>query len=719
MADPRQAELGRQIAAQATGVGRAGMGLPSGRAGRAAGRLAAAGRPGRLLPGGRRDHRPGAGDRAGTLRAARPGRDVPRVRAGPPAARRGGPAEGDGPGRARGRRGRARPGHSPGPGRRPGRDRRARSRAGSTLRSAPISPEASRTPRRRPRPRPRPQDAAADLARLAVADAARREWAEAHAGQAARAEAAERELRARGLAERIPVTDAEVAAGLGEAAGDPAIDPADWARLKAEQTARIQADREAEREKMARLTPVTDAEVDRYGGRLDPELSPEAARELAELRQALRDEHRAERAGQAEALARLIPVTDAEVERYGGERPGDGPRPDPETWAAERAAQAEQRRAEREAEAARMGRLVPVTDAEVAEASAQPRDYPALDPAEVARWRQEQAEQAAQARERERTIEPEAEAERETPHVDPDAWAAQKAAQTEQRRCRARGPCRGLGTPDPGDRRRSREVRHREREISPERAADEANLAEVRAELERIGELIDRIPDREAERQAQREEIAAEPGIRPEPEAEPSLEPSWQPGEAGGRTRPRPTPTSRWRSAKPGTQKAPAPGKSAGAFWARQGRAPRHAAAGLVTLDRRGEAAQDAGEPLVVPRQGALQVPVVLVAVDPLPLRPQRRQLPHGLGMVRPAAGEPGHVAGVVPAGELLHPPAQLGEHGPALGLADHPPRGGRRLELMRGHGLVQPLPQPLDLEAGASWSRRCPPSAASRPTGR
>ena len=312
------------------------------------------------------------------------------------------------------------------------RDRRAGSRAGKMPRSALTSPGVPGMLRRRPTPRREAEDAAEDLARLAVADAARREWTEAHAGLAARAEAAERELRARGLAERIPVTDAEVAEASAGGRETPPMDPALWAQLKAEQTARLQADREAGAEKMARLTPVTDAEVDRYGGRLDPELSPEAARELAELRQALRDEHRAERAGQAEALARLIPVTDAEVGKYGGERPGDGPRPDPETWAAEKAAQAECRRAEREAEAARMGRLVPVTDAEVAAASAEPRDYPAPDPAEVARWRQEQAGQAAQARERERTIEPEAEAERGTPHVDPDAWAAQKAAQTER-----------------------------------------------------------------------------------------------------------------------------------------------------------------------------------------------------------------------------------------------------------------------------------------------
>ena len=377
---------------------------------------------------------------------------------------------------------------------------------------------------------------AQELARLAVADAARREWREATVAREAAARTARAELQRRGLAERIPVTDAEVAETAAGPRPFPAIDPADAAQWRAEQTARIQADREAEAEKMARLTPVTDAEVDRYGGQLDPELSPEAARELAELRQALRDEHRAERAGQEEALARLIPVTDAEVGKYGGGRPGDGPRPDPETWAAEKAAQTERRRAEREAEAAGMGRLVPVTDAEVAAAAAGPRDYPAPDPAEVARWRQEQAEQAAQARERERTIESEPEAERETPHVDRGAWAAEKAAQTERvdaaRKARAEAVARLTPVTDAEVKRYGRE-----RDITPERDADEANLAEIAAELGRFGELIDQIPDREAERQAQREEIAAEPGIRPA-EAQPSLEPSWEPGEAWSRLEP-------------------------------------------------------------------------------------------------------------------------------------------------------------------------------------
>ena len=352
--------------------------------------------------------------------------------------------------------------------------------------------------------------------------------------------AAARELRERGLAERIPVTDAEVAAGFGGRRGRRRR----WTRRcglssKAEQTARVQADREAGAERMARLTPVTDAEIDRYGGRLDPELSPEAARELAELREALRDEHRAERDGQAEALARLIPVTDAELGKYGGGRPGDGPRPDPETWAAEKAAQAERRRAERDAEAARMGRLVPVTDAEVAAESATPRDYPAPDPAEVERWRQEQAEQAAQARERERTIEPEPEAEPETPHVDPDVWAAQKAAQTERvdadRKARVEASASLTPVTDAEVERYGRESG-----ITPERDADEANLAEVRAELERVGELVGRIPDRAAERRAEMTQAGIDEPVIHEPQPEPSLEASWQPGDAQGHYDPAP-----------------------------------------------------------------------------------------------------------------------------------------------------------------------------------
>jgi hypothetical protein len=53
----------------------------------------------------------------------------------------------------------------------------------------------------------RASDAAEDLARLAVADAARREWAEAHAGQAEAAGEAETELRRRDQADRVTQAD--------------------------------------------------------------------------------------------------------------------------------------------------------------------------------------------------------------------------------------------------------------------------------------------------------------------------------------------------------------------------------------------------------------------------------------------------------------------------------------------------------------------------------
>ena len=116
-----------------------------------------------------------------------------------------------------------------------------------------------------------------ELAGLRVADAARREWREATAQSEAEARDSARELRARGLAERIPVTDAEVATASAEPRETPAIDPETWAQMKAEQTAQVDAERQARAEASARLTPVTDAEIARYGAeRSEPEPEPEA-----------------------------------------------------------------------------------------------------------------------------------------------------------------------------------------------------------------------------------------------------------------------------------------------------------------------------------------------------------------------------------------------------------------------------------------------------------
>ena len=71
-----------------------------------------------------------------------------------------------------------------------------------------------------------------------------------------------------------------MAAASAEPRETPAIDPATWAEMKAEQAAQVDAERQARAEASARLTPVTDAEIARYGAsaqspRRKPE--PEAA----------------------------------------------------------------------------------------------------------------------------------------------------------------------------------------------------------------------------------------------------------------------------------------------------------------------------------------------------------------------------------------------------------------------------------------------------------
>ena len=137
---------------------------------------------------------------------------------------------------------------------------------------------------------------------------------------------------------------------------------------------------------------------------------------------------------------------------------------------------------------------IPVTDAEVAEASAKPREIPVIDPADAARWKAEQTAQAQADRE----ARAEASA-RLTPVT--DAEIAKYGA---------------------------------ELDAEPVRAKFLEDMAEIQAGTKRIGELVDQMPDRDAEQRAQMErEIRDEPGIRPA-QAEASLEASWQPGEAGG-----------------------------------------------------------------------------------------------------------------------------------------------------------------------------------------
>ena len=100
-------------------------------------------------------------------------------------------------------------------------------------------------------------DAAEDLTGLAVADAARREWAEAHAEDAEAARAAEAELRRRAQAERIPappgadhwpMTDAEFSAYLEQlvAATEAQPDAGPGREAEAERTAAAEPAGEAE-----------------------------------------------------------------------------------------------------------------------------------------------------------------------------------------------------------------------------------------------------------------------------------------------------------------------------------------------------------------------------------------------------------------------------------------------------------------------------------------
>ena len=166
-------------------------------------------------------------------------------------------------------------------------------------------------------------DAAEDLARLAVADAARREWTEAHAEQAAKAEAAARELQARGLDARvIPVTDAEQAAAEAQERDEPTvarIDPEAAAQWRAEQTARVEAS-QARHAESARRIPVADAEVAKYAAEPQLEFSDSSGRHSGEGRTPELDEIEAtmaEMRGEVEALAAdlgELAARDAEAE---------------------------------------------------------------------------------------------------------------------------------------------------------------------------------------------------------------------------------------------------------------------------------------------------------------------------------------------------------------------------------------------------------------------
>lgn len=183
---------------------------------------------------------------------------------------------------------------------------------------------------------------AEDLASLAIADAARREWREATATQETAAREAGTELRHRGVADRIPVTDAEAAEAAQEPRETPAMDPERARELREAQTAWLQAQRDAEAEKMAQRIPVTEAELAKYGtakSKLEAEenISPERAAfdaDLAELQAGTnrigelvdqmprrQDEVQAQREAEAAEPSRL-PQAEAEASLEASWQPG-------------------------------------------------------------------------------------------------------------------------------------------------------------------------------------------------------------------------------------------------------------------------------------------------------------------------------------------------------------------------------------------------------------
>ena len=160
------------------------------------------------------------------------------------------------------------------------------------------------------------ENAAQDLARLAVADAARREWAEAHAGKAEAARDAERELQRRGPAEPGPhaETDAEFD----------------------ERLARLVEEAEAANPSPGRVPEVRQPE---------PEPLPEAMTD-AEFNAHLEEmvaaaEGREPRAQEAEAEALPRPMADAEFDAYLDQLVAAEPRPEAEAEAGRAQAQPE------------------------------------------------------------------------------------------------------------------------------------------------------------------------------------------------------------------------------------------------------------------------------------------------------------------------------------------------------------------------------------------
>jgi conjugative relaxase-like TrwC/TraI family protein len=215
---------------------------------------------------------------------------------------------------------------------------------------------------------------AGELARLSVADAARREWAEANAAKLTAGREGAAELRRRGLAARlIPVTDAEWAEASAAERDTPPMGPEKWARLKAEQTAEVEAAKQARREAGAAAgarrdtTPIDPEKWARW--KAEQQAENQAAREAQRTARAegaaagdhvdpaLWEQWKAEQA--AEREARQAARAEAQAEAPAGTQV------DMAWWERARAEQAAGQQAEREARREASARAMPVTDAEI------------------------------------------------------------------------------------------------------------------------------------------------------------------------------------------------------------------------------------------------------------------------------------------------------------------------------------------------------------------
>jgi hypothetical protein len=250
------------------------------------------------------------------------------------------------------------------------------------------------------------------------------------------------------------------------------MDPAEWAAMKAEQTAEYEADRQARIEASARAHPVTDAEM----------------------------------AAAAEQPRKIPAINPDEAAR----------------WKTGQTADVE---AGRQARAIADEGMTP-----------QPRDYPAPDPAEVARWRQEQAEHNALARERVLEPETGQETPPIDPAEAAAWKATQTADAEADRHARREAAARLTPVTDAELARYGAEAQPEAEADQAQPDVWTEIHEEIEALSAKVDELdaLDALDAERAERRAEMTQAAIDEPVVRRPQAEAELESSWQPGDVRG-----------------------------------------------------------------------------------------------------------------------------------------------------------------------------------------